>query len=444
MAAGYYRRLEKLTGSIGSPTLMAYAQMPGSNSFSRRRKMPLDDIVLSSLAHKGLSTAMELRCYFSQKGCDPMTISKQGYLKQRRMLNPEVFAYLNREYLVDFYTSKEPLLWNGLFVFAIDGSKAEVPNSDENRKAFGKSGNSNSRSGGQPRALVSGMYDVLNDFFLDIQIGGYTDGEAELAKHNILAFKEFMPDIPALVVFDRGYPSIALIDFLEEQGVDYLFRISAESYKKEREAMVGDDEQVVITHTAHRLATIRSRDRDAALRLKEKGRTRTRIVNHALPSGKRLTLMTSLGAEHNGKEVADLYYMRWGIEKKFHTLKNKLKLESVTGKASIYVYQDFWASVLAYNMIQDMRHAADEGVREKAAAKDYKNPVRTNENMAIGLFKEGLIQIMLEQNPGQRKAMLLRLQESMESYILPVRECRGSPRQHNTSNKYKNNQKSSF
>ena len=442
MGAGYHRRLERLAGSIGSPTLTAYARMPGSNSFSRRRKMPLGDILLSSLAHKGLSTAMELRCYFNQKGCDPMAVSKQGYLQQRKKLNPEVFAYLNREYLIDFYASEEPLLWNGFLVFAIDGSKAEVPNSDENHKTFGKS--SNGRSEGQPRALVSGMYDVLNDFFVDIQIGGRTDSEAELARHNILAFKELMPDAPTLAVLDRGYPSIALIDFLEEQGVDYLFRLPAESYKKEREAMAGDDEAVVVAHTGTRLATIRRRDPEAAARLKEKGHTCTRIVNLALPSGKRLTLMTSLAARHSGKEVADLYYMRWGIEKKFHTLKNKLKLESVTGKASIYVYQDFWARVLAYNMIQDMRHAADEGVRKKAAAKGYKNPVRSNENMAIGLFKEGLIQVMLEQDPDQRRAMLLRLQESMEAYILPVRECRGSPRQHNTSNKYKNNQKSSF
>lgn len=50
-----------------------------------------------------------------------------------------------------------------------------------------------------------------------------------------------------------------------------------------------------------------------------------------------------------------------GNRKKYHTLKNKMKFESVTGKASIYVYQDFWAQILVYTMIQDIRKSADEG-----------------------------------------------------------------------------------
>ena len=404
--------------------------------------MPLDDIVLSTLAAKGLTCAMELRYYHIQKGQDPMSISKQGYLQQRKKLNPEVFVCLNREYLADFYASDEPVLWHGLLVFAIDGSKVEIPNSAENEITFGKMGND--RSQGQTRALVSGMHDLFNDFFLDIQIGCATDSEIELAKQNILAFRELMPDYPALVVFDRGYPSIVLIDFLESQGIDYLIRLPSDDYKAERKAMRSNDEQVEIGHTSQRMIKIRARNPEVADKLKEKGVTRTRIVTFDLPGEKELVLMTSLPEKFYAQELADLYSMRWGIEKKFHTLKNKLKLESVTGKSSIYVYQDFWARMLVYNMIQDLSHAANRNIQEKACTKNYKNPVRSNENMAIGLFMEEFIQLMLEQDSRKRKDRLLLLQESMEAYILPVRECRGSPRRHNTSNKYKNNQKSSF
>ena len=42
-------------------------------------------------------------------------------------------------------------------------------------------------------------------------------------------------------------------------------------------------------------------------------------------------------------EIKRLYRKRLPIEQKYHTLKNKLKFESVTGKAGIYVEQDFWA-----------------------------------------------------------------------------------------------------
>lgn len=37
-----------------------------------------------------------------------------------------------------------------------------------------------------------------------------------------------------------------------------------------------------------------------------------------------------------------------------------MKFESVTGKESVYVYQNFWAQVLVYNMVWDIRNSADE------------------------------------------------------------------------------------
>ena len=51
--------------------------------------------------------------------------------------------------------------------------------------------------------------------------------------------------------------------------------------------------------------------------------------------------------EYTADEIVQLYYRRWEIEKKYHTLKNKLKFESVTGKASVYVFQDFLSQILS-------------------------------------------------------------------------------------------------
>lgn len=50
-----------------------------------------------------------------------------------------------------------PILWNDYLVFAVDGSKVEVPNFDKNRLSFGECGNSHSN--GEVSALVSGVFD---------------------------------------------------------------------------------------------------------------------------------------------------------------------------------------------------------------------------------------------------------------------------------------------
>ena len=80
-----------------------------------------------------------------------------------------------------------------------------------------------------------------------------------------------------------------------------------------------------------------------------------------------------------------------------------MKFESVTGKASVYVYQDFWAQVLVYNMVQDIRNSADEAAVVTGHENGSKYPVNTNENMAIGLFKEAMLKIFLE--PEEKKRL---------------------------------------
>lgn len=154
--------------------------------------------------------------------------------------------------------------------------------------------------------------------------------------------------------------------------------------------------------------------------------------------------MTNLPFEISQKQLEDLYYQRWEIEKKYHTLKNKMKFESVTGKSTIYVEQDFRSQVLVYNMLQDIRKEADEEVSVKSREKGCKYPMHTNENIAIGLFKEQMIKLILEKNAARRGQLLFELQEEMEEYILPQRKLPGKERKKNLSNKYKNNQKNSF
>ena len=439
----YKGRFQKFSESLSDPELINYARQIGKNIFSRKRKMPLKDMLLCCLSKKGLTTAFELRNYFKEKGDFSMQLSIQGYLQQRKRLNPEIFPYLNRNYLMDFYHSDEPKLWNGYLLIAIDGSKAEVPNSKENRETFGNSGNQHSKTG-QVRALVSGMYDILNHFYLDIEIEHISVSENELAKRNLKHLREMEIRRPVLAVFDRGYPSLEFIDFLEKEGIHYLMRLSSNDYKAERKQMQSADDKVILKHSSARLQKIRKKHPEQYEHMKKKGKTTVRISRSAIPSGNELALVTDLPDTIAAEELAGLYYQRWEIEKKYHTLKNKMKFESVTGKSSVYVYQDFWAQVLVYNMVQDIRNSADEEAASSGRKNGNKYPMHTNENIAIGLFKESMLKILLEQEEKKRIQKLNELQEEMERYVVPKRERPSKERRKNISNKYKNNQKSSF
>jgi len=135
-------RIKQLFKEIHSTGIRGTARNADDEaSWTRQRNMPLHDILTCTLAKKGLSAVMELRQYFQAAGKMEQTVSKQDYLKQRQNLNPEVFKVLNRNYLKSFYSGQEENTWHGYLVMAIDGSRAEIPNSEENMRVYGESEN---------------------------------------------------------------------------------------------------------------------------------------------------------------------------------------------------------------------------------------------------------------------------------------------------------------
>ena len=150
------------------------------------------------------------------------------------------------------------------------------------------------------------MYDILNQFYLDIEISHISTNETELAKKNLNHLKRMNIKQPILVIFDRGYPSIEFVDFLETEKINYLFRLSSNDYKFERNNMVSTDEAVILRHTHQQLEKIRKRHPDRFEHMKEKVSTHTRIMTSILPSGKELALMTNLPFEISQKELEDL------------------------------------------------------------------------------------------------------------------------------------------
>ena len=88
------------------------------------------------------------------------------------------------------------------------------------------------------------MYDILYQFYLDIEISHIYTSETELAKKNLNHLKHINIKQPVLAIFDRGYPSMEFIDFLETEKINYLFRLSSNDYKFERGNMESTDEAV--------------------------------------------------------------------------------------------------------------------------------------------------------------------------------------------------------
>jgi hypothetical protein len=369
------KRFEELKAGFYGEKIKGTARLAGdAKSWTRNRSMTLANILMCAIGRKALTGLMEIRHFF--KMIDEAAVSKQDYFARRQHLNYEAFELLNSEYLQDFYRGEEPYRWNEFIVLAIDGSGVEISNSEENRKTFGVAETKNGST--VARASLSCVNDVFNQFILDIQVHEYKSSEIAAAKKQIESVKKIIGEQPALIIFDRGYPSLEFINFLEKHGINYLIRLKSSNYRKERNNKESDDEEVKIEHTCQRIAALKKKDPAMAQELLKKEFTKARIIETDIGKGKESgrgkrrkkaktgwAFITNISEKYNGKEIAKLYWKRWDIEKKFHTLKNKMKFESNTGKKSIYVRQDFWSGIIAFNMIQDVIHSIEEELKEE-------------------------------------------------------------------------------
>jgi hypothetical protein len=101
-------------------------------------------------------------------------------------------------------------------------------------------------------------------------------------------------------------------------------------------------------------------------------------------------------------------------------LKNKLRFESVAGKASVYVEQELRAQALVHNMAQDAASGAEAWAGRKTRKKRSRYKTRINENIAAGLYKERFIRLMVD----------------MMKNTAPIRTLPGNPRKWKCFNKY--------
>jgi hypothetical protein len=162
------------------------------------------------------------------------------------------------------------------------------------------------------------------------------------------------------------------------------------SYEAEKALTEGEDGAVSLSYGGARLRSIKTRHPLRAQALKDKVSVEVRFIKSSVDNAVE-TFFISNEMKTSACELKEAYRKRRSMERSYRTLKNKVKFESVTGKASIYVERDFFAQMLIYDMTEDFIAEAQIEASEKGKEKGLKYVVMINENIALCLFKERFI-----------------------------------------------------
>ena len=379
-----WKRIEKCLESTGLRLK--------ASAFVRNRKLTAK-MVLFLIMHR-IYTSLQLDVDDFYEGIGCAHVSKQAFSKARQQLNPEFV----REFFDDTaaVAAKDDTMTSycGMRLIAIDGSDIALENSKELKEAFGCSGSKKDAA----TALCSIAYGPLDHVIYDCRIDRYEKDERDLAKLHVARLKELGLH-KCLLLFDRWYPSAEFIAFLREEGFHFVMRarskwnLEADNIKTQGTITLDCDGKAVPV----------------------------RVLKVKLPTGETETLLTSLNQKKLPiAKATDLYFRRWAVETAFDLIKSKLELENFSGKTSVSVKQDFYATMYLANLALFLAAEADEKIAQADAGKNLKYPRKSSCNRTVHLLRKAFIRLLMEPDNALRDAMLRRIVDSIAEYPVSV------------------------
>lgn len=393
--------------------------------FIRNRKMNFENVVLYGLNKRGLTSKMEIEDFTDL--INMTNISSPAVLKQRLKLNGKIYLDMLQENLIGFYEEfkDEVKLFNGYILSAIDGSDFEIPNTKRTRKKYNELHPRETVA----RATISNMFDVLNHYVMDTIINKYDASERKMAQENYNNVKRLKLPYPIIRTMDRGYGSIVDMYYSNKSDDKYVVRLKKTDFRNEIQNMKSNDEIIKIQYQYDRIRYYKEEYPEFYKIMEEtKEDIEIRIVILDNKKGEKIILATNLpSGEFNYEKMLDLYRLRWEIELNYHSLKECLKIETITSSNDVIIYQDIYSQMLVYNLIQAFKQDAEKKIDQTK----YKNKMKINMNMATGFVKKALIKIILEDDMDKQNRMFELLEQKIEKYLIPIKKDRHYPRNKN-------------
>jgi hypothetical protein len=213
--------LERIRRIIIDKTTLEDARLE-PKFFTRNRKMPFPNILMFLLKGVRTSTQSALNRFFKDDLDEGNVMSQQALSKARSHFDHSPFEKMFRSIVEMRYCGEHKIATlYGYQLLAVDGSDIALPDMPALLESFGGTG----RNADSPTAKASVLYDVLNDFPLDVALDKAGTSERELAVRHMETLRTIAPEKNKLLIFDRGYPSVGLIEELSERGLHFLMRV---------------------------------------------------------------------------------------------------------------------------------------------------------------------------------------------------------------------------
>lgn len=298
----------------------------------------------------------------------PVTASSM--CEARMKLPDDAIKSINKNIISVWEDNTHTEKWKGHRLFAIDGSKLNIPRGllEEGYKIPKKT------SRHYPYAMMSCLYDVLNSIVYDVDFVNHNDERSCAVKHLQCL------DSDAVVIFDRGYFSYYLLYQVVQNNLNAVFRMQEGNRNKTiRDFSESSSDELIVSYTPSEAVKSDLRKRKL---LSEFPSITLRLIKHSDQNGEYI-LATTLVEQgyYEAEGFHDLYHYRWNIEELYKLSKSILCIEDFHSQSEKGVKQEIQAHVLLLNLTRisenDINHRSSDSDcvdrRENKKKLNFKN-----------------------------------------------------------------------
>lgn len=277
---------------------------------------------------------------------DTEAFHRSAVTKARKKLSWRIFDSLLKyavQLTYNIWPDSAEYTWHGMSVIAFDGSKYNLPSSDEIRETFDpESGLEFPGKGHYPQCLVSTAFDVFRRLPIARTISPIQTGNE---REDVKALLPQLPNLPQILLFDRGYPSYDLIHHLTHlyEPHYFVFRCPASFTFKVVEEFVKSGQlgaNIWLDTASHIKTKPTSTDQQKSIQL--------RLVRLESPDGTLSVLITNLlnSNLYTSQSIIELYFRRWRIEEQYRDEKTHLDIETFHSQSVNGIKQELLAIVV--------------------------------------------------------------------------------------------------
>ena len=279
----------------------------------------------------------------------PKPVAASAFCNARKKLDAAIFKTLNARIIAAYEPTPASYHWLGRRLFAVDGTKINLPRPLRHANYQLPSGKAH-----YPQGLVSCLYQLKSQIPHDFDLSSHMN-ERRMALSHLKTLRA-----GDIVVYDRGYFSYAMLYAHQRQGVDVIFRLARRAGKRIDAFMEGSETEAIVTIEVApaRQQAIREEHPDIVFRPFS-----LRLIKYVI-DGKTYTLGTTLldGDVYQKAAFPELYHARWGIEELYKVSKRLVGVDEFHAQTERGVKQELFAHFVLLTLNRILANHTEAGL----------------------------------------------------------------------------------